>query len=256
MVEHDGRSLAALVHDPSLDPSLVRATAAAAGMALDNERLQAELRAQLTEVRASRARIVRAGDAERRRVERDLHDGAQQRLLALSLAVHSARRQHASGDDAGLASTLERTATELASAIQELRELARGLHPTVLTDGGLPPALHALAGRCPVPVQLDVDEGRYHPLIEATAYFMVSEALANVAKHARASHVRVQARAVGRVLRVEVCDDGSGGADPARGSGLAGLGDRVAAIGGSLEVESAAGSGTIVRADLPCGDAS
>jgi signal transduction histidine kinase len=252
MVVRDGRPLAALVHDSALDPDLVRAAAAAAGMALDNERLHAELRAQLEEVRASRERIVLAGDAERRRVERDLHDGAQQRLLALSLALHSARRQLGKDEPALVAETLERSGRELAGAIDELRELARGIHPSVLTDAGLGPALAVLAGRACVRVGVDVEERRFAPAVEATAYFVVSEALANVTKHAGATRAEVTARRVGQMLRVEVCDDGRGGADPARGSGLAGLEDRVTAIGGTLAIESAPGAGTVVYVDLPC----
>lgn len=252
VVERDAQTLAVLVHDPALDPDLVRATAAAAGMALDNERLHAELRAQLEEVRASRERIVRAGDAERRRVERDLHDGAQQRLLALSLALHSARRQLGNGEQTLVAETLERSGRELADAIDELRELARGIHPSVLTDAGLVPALEMLAGRASVPVDVDVEERRFAPTTEATAYFVVSEALANVTKHAGATRAGVTARRVDGKLRVEVCDDGRGGADAARGTGLSGLEDRVAAVGGALSVDSRPGAGTVVRVVLPC----
>ncbi|HEY3530673.1 MAG TPA: histidine kinase [Nocardioides sp.] len=255
MVERHGHPLAALVHDVALDPDLVRATAAAAGMALDNERLHAELRAQLEEVRASRERIVLAGDAERRRVERDLHDGAQQRLLALSLALRTARRQLGNGEQSLVADTLERTGQELATAIDELRELARGIHPTVLTDAGLGPAVAMVAGRVPVPVDVAVGDERYPPPVEATAYFVVSEALANVTKHSHATHAGVAVARVGDHLHVEVCDDGRGGADPGRGSGLAGLRDRVIAVGGTLSFESEPGAGTVVRVDLPCQDA-
>jgi signal transduction histidine kinase len=252
LVEREGRPLVALVHDPALDPDLVRASAAAAGMALDNERLHAELRAQLKEVRASRERIVLAGDAERRRVERDLHDGAQQRLLALSLALRTARRQLRDGEQSLVADTLERTGQELTSAIDELRELARGIHPTVLTDAGLGPAVAMIAGRVPVPVEVAVGDERYPPAVEATAYFVVSEALANVTKHAHATHAGVTIARVGGHLHVEVCDDGRGGADPGCGSGLSGLEDRVLAVGGTLGVESGPGTGTVVRANLPC----
>jgi signal transduction histidine kinase len=255
MVERDGRPLAALVHDAGLDPGLVRAAAAAAGMALENERLHAELRAQLDEVRASRERIVLAGDAERRRVERDLHDGAQQRLLGLSLALHTARRQLGNGDRALVQRTLERSSEELSGAIEELRELARGIHPTVLSDAGLGPAIAMVAGRVPVPVELSVPEDRYPAAVEATAYFVVSEALANVTKHAQATHAAVTVRRCGDVLHVEVCDDGRGGADPARGTGLSGLRDRVVAVGGTLWFNGTRGAGTVVGADLPCQDA-
>ena len=251
LVERDGQPLAALVHDAGLDPGLIGATAAAAGMALENERLHAELRAQLDEVRASRERIVLAGDAERRRVERDLHDGAQQRLLALSLALRAARRQVDSGEQALAAVTLERTGQELACAIDELRELARGIHPTVLTDAGLGPAVATVAGRVPLPVELETTAERFPAAVEATAYFVVSEALANVTKHAHARRASVRIRRSGRRLLVEVCDDGRGGADPTAGSGLTGLRDRVMAIGGSLEVQSSPAAGTVVRACLP-----
>jgi signal transduction histidine kinase len=254
LVERDGHPLAALVHDVALDPDLVRATAAAAGMALENERLHAELRAQLEEVRASRERIVLAGDAERRRVERDLHDGAQQRLLALSLALHTARRQLGNGQQSLVADTLERSGKELAQAIDELRELARGIHPTVLTDAGLAPAVAMVAGRASVPVEVDVAEERFAPTVEATAYFVVSEALANVTKHACATRAGVTACRAGSLLHIEVCDDGRGGADPSRGSGISGLQDRVAAVGGTISVESTPGTGTVVRVDLPCED--
>lgn len=252
VVERDGRPLATLVHDAALDPDLVRATAAAAGMALENERLHAELRAQLEELRASRERIVLAGDAERRRVERNLHDGAQQRLLALSLALHAARRQVGTGDLEQLADTLERGGQELACAIEELRELARGIHPTVLSDAGLAPAVAMAAGRMPVPVTVTVEEERYPPAVEATAYFVISEALANVTRHADARRAAVTIAREGGLLRVEVCDDGRGGAEAARGSGLVGLQDRVVAVGGTLDIESKPGAGTVVRVQLPC----
>jgi signal transduction histidine kinase len=253
LVERDGRPLAALRHDPALDPALVRAAAAATGMAIENERLHAELRAQLEEVRASRERIVRAGDEERRRVERDLHDGAQQRLVGVALALHTAQRQLGLGDRTALSHTLEQAAKELGLAIDELRELARGIHPTVLTDAGLAVALPALGARSPVPVDVVVAEGRFAPTVEATAWFVVSEALTNVAKHAGASRAWVTAEESGDVLAVEVRDDGAGGADPARGSGLRGLQDRVAAVGGTLRVESPNGGGTVVRLELPRG---
>jgi signal transduction histidine kinase len=254
MLERDGRLLAALVHDAGLDFELVHAATAAAGMALDNERLRAELLAQLEEVRASRERIVLAGDAERRRAERDLHDGAQQRLLALSLALRTAQRQLGTGERSLVADTLQRAGEELTSAIQELRELARGFHPTVLTDAGLGPALAMVAGRVPVPVEVSVAEGRYPAAVEATAYFVVSEALVNVTKHAQATHAGVEVARIGDYLRVEVCDDGRGGAEPSRGSGLSGLQDRVVAIGGALAVQSEPRGGTVVRVTLPCGD--
>jgi signal transduction histidine kinase len=202
-------------------------------------------------VQASRERIVRAADTERRRVERDLHDGAQQRLLGLALALHTARRQLAAGEPAALARTLDRAGAELASAISELRELARGIHPSVLTDGGLAPALEMLAGRAPFPVAVEVDDERYPPMVEGTAYFVVSEALANAAKHAAARRGAVTVRPVDSALLVEVCDDGRGIGDHSDGTGLAGLRDRVAAVGGDFTVDSTPGAGTSIRALLP-----
>jgi signal transduction histidine kinase len=213
--------------------------------------LQAEVRAQLEDVRASRARIVAAGDAERRRVERDLHDGAQQRLVTLALALQLARAQ-ASGSDATLPDTLDRATTELELALAELRELARGLHPTILVEDGLAAAVESLADRSPVPVGVRAPDSRFAPELEATAYFVVAEALTNVAKYAAATRASVSIDRHDDVLVVEISDDGLGGADPGRGSGLRGLDDRVAAAGGRLSVVSRPGEGTTIRADIPC----
>ena len=252
VVERDSRPLAGLIHDPALDPQLVRGVAAAAGMSIENERLHAQVRAQLDEVRASRARIVAAGDEQRRRVERDLHDGAQQRLLSLALALHTARRQLSAGQVEALADTLARANEELRLAIDELRELARGIHPTILTDAGLGPALQSLADRASIDVKVEeVPDGRFPATIEATAYFVVSEALTNVARHAAGSSATIEVGYHDGVLTVEVVDTGPGGADPGLGSGLRGLQDRVAAAGGRLTVTSPAGEGTTVRAELP-----
>ena len=254
-LEHRGKTIAALVHDPALaeEEALVTSVAAAARMALDNERLQAEVRAQLDEVRASRTRIVAAGDAERRRIERDLHDGAQQRLVTLALALQMARRQ-VGDNDRELAAMLDRAGGELDSALSELRELARGVHPSLLVEAGLAAALEALADRAPLPVTVSANLTGpcARPDLEATAYFVVSEALANVAKHAGATSVAVDVSDDAGTLRVTVQDDGAGGADPARGSGLRGLSDRVAAVGGTLTVTSPVGGGTSVRAEIPC----
>jgi signal transduction histidine kinase len=258
VVERNGRPLAALLHDPALDPGLVQAAGAAAGMAIENERLHAQVLAQLEEVRASRARIVQASDEERLRIERNLHDGAQQRLLTLSLALHTARRQLAQlGADAdpGLVETVRGASQELRLAIGELRELARGIHPAILTDEGLGPALRSLASRSAVPVTLvEVPSGRLPRPIEATAYFVVCEALANLTKYAHAATASVSVRLDQEQtagLLVEVGDDGVGGADPTRGSGLRGLHDRVVAVGGRLSVTSPPGQGTVVQAWLP-----
>jgi signal transduction histidine kinase len=247
--------VAALVHDPVLleRRALLASAGAAARLALENERLQAELRAQLTELRASRARIVTAGDEERRRLERDLHDGAQQRLLSLGLALQLARAKL--GPDAnGAGELLAEADAELRAALDELRELGRGIHPAVLTEQGLGPALRSLAARSPVPVTIAAAPDRRLPApTEAAAYFLVSEALANVAKYAQASRVRVGVAVLdGRVV-VDVDDDGTGGADPSRGSGLRGLADRVQALDGRLELESPPGSGTRLHAEIPCG---
>ncbi len=249
-----GADGAVLVHDAGLEhePQLVRLTAAAAGMALEHSRLQAEVRAQLEQVSASRARIVEAGDAERRRLERDLHDGAQQRLVTLSLALGMAR-DRAAGADPELGSLIESASKEAREALTELRELARGIHPAVLTETGLSGAIQALAERSPVVTTITaVPDGRFPAAIEATAYFVVSEALANVAKHAGAAGAEVTIqRRPGRLV-VEVSDDGAGGARPEGGSGLRGLADRVASVGGVLRVDSPPGGGTRLEADIPC----
>jgi signal transduction histidine kinase len=246
--------VAALLHDPVLleRRALLEAAGAAARLALENERLHAELRAQLAELRASRARIVSAGDEERRRLERDLHDGAQQRLLSLGLALQLARA-HLGANANGAGDLLAEADKQLRAAIDELRELANGIHPAVLTEQGLAPALQTLAERSPVPVKvLGLPDERLPAPTEAAAYFLVSEALANVAKYAHASRVRIDvARVDGRVL-VEVDDDGVGGADPTHGSGLRGLCDRVQALDGTLEVSSPPGSGTHLHAEIPC----
>jgi PAS domain S-box-containing protein len=204
------------------------------------------------ELAASRARIVEAGDAERRRLERNLHDGAQQRLVALSLALRVSERKLAAGDPDGLV-LLGQAKAELADALEELRELARGIHPAVLTDHGLVPALEALADRASVPVEIAARlDARLPEPVEVAAYYIVAEALTNASKHAHASHVQVLvARSDGSTL-VQVADDGVGMADQRRGSGLRGLRDRVEALGGELGVESPEGVGTTLRARLPC----
>ncbi len=252
-VERDGRAVGALIHDRTLceDPELLGSVAAAAGLSIENERLQAQLRARVEELRASRARIVAAGTAERRRLERNLHDGAQQRLVALSLTLRVAQgRLHTDPDDAE--AMIAGAQEELTLALAELRELARGIHPAVLSDRGLEPALAALAGRSPVPVEVaSTPQERLPPAVEAAAYFVVAEALTNVVKYAEASQARISiSRANGHAV-VEVADDGVGGADPARGSGLRGLADRVSALDGTLELRSPQGAGTVLRASIP-----
>lgn len=254
-VEHDGDLLAVLVHDRALEaePEVVEAVCAAARLALARARLQAEVAAQLAEVRASRARLVDATDTARRRIERDLHDGAQQRLLGLSLALQVTER-HARRGDGDVVGLLEAARTELRHALEELRELARGIHPAVLTEDGIGAAVESLAERCDLPVEVTVSlSERPSSAVEATAYFVVSEALANITKHASASRASVTVHSDGADLTVTVTDDGSGGADAARGTGLRGLRDRVEAVGGRLDIRSVPGAGTDVRVVMPCG---
>jgi signal transduction histidine kinase len=252
-VELEGRVVGAIVHDVTLtqEPELLRSVAAAAGLAVENERLQAQLRARVEELRASRDRIVEAGMSERRRLERNLHDGAQQRLVALSLTMRLAQskvRKDPEKAEAMLAAAHE----ELTLALGELRELARGIHPAVLSDRGLAAALESLAGRAPLPVELgDVPEDRLPEPIEAAAYFVVAEALTNVVKYAHASQATVSVERRNGHAIVEVADDGIGGADPDRGSGLRGLVDRVSALDGSMRLDSPAGAGTRLRAEIP-----
>ncbi|WP_053227009.1 sensor histidine kinase [Solirubrobacter soli] len=203
------------------------------------------------ELRASRARIVAAADAARRRLERDLHDGAQQHLVGLALTLRLARRKV--GDDEEAAELLDEAIEDLSAATGELRELARGLHPAVLTEGGLEPALRGLAKRATLPVTIEqAPERRLSAQIEITAYFVVAEALTNVARYAEAESATVSVSQLGDVVIVEVRDDGKGGADASQGSGLRGLDDRVSALGGRLSVDSPVGGGTTLRAELPC----
>ena len=205
---------------------------------------------QEEELRASRARIVKAGDEARRRLERNLHDGAQQRLVALSLSLRLAQSKVGSDPPAAEA-VLESAREELAAALDELRELARGIHPAILTDRGLAAALEALASRLPIPVEIETPEVELPQAVEAAAYYVIAEALANVIKYARASVVDVRVTSNETSARVEVVDDGVGGADPATGSGLRGLSDRVAALEGTLEVDSPPTGGTRITADIP-----
>jgi signal transduction histidine kinase len=215
-------------------------------------RLDADLRARVQELRASRARLVEAGDTERRRLERNLHDGAQARLVGVALLLGHARRR-VDDDPEETAALLDRALVELKTSLSELRDLARGIHPAVLTERGLEPALHALASRAPVPVAVQTDgEQRLPAPVEVAAYFVVAEALANVAKYAQASEATVAVRRTTGCVTVEVTDDGIGGADAAQGSGLRGLGDRVAALDGTLSLESPPGHGTCLHVEIPC----
>jgi signal transduction histidine kinase len=257
-VRLEDRLVAAIVHDSSLldDPELLRAVGAAAALALENARLDAELRAKVDELRASRIRIIEATLTERRRLERDLHDGAQQRLVSVALGLRLVQERW-TDDRGGAGELLETAGAELDAALAELRELARGIHPAVLSDRGLDAALDALASRAPLPVDLDAQvKERLPEPVELAAYFVIAEALTNVAKYAKASRATVRiARHDGRLV-VEVSDDGVGGADPSGGTGLRGLADRVAALDGTFELRSTGGGGTVVRAEIPVRPAS
>jgi len=254
-VERDGRPIGALICDPALanQTGLVDAVGAAAALALENERLEAELRARVEELHSSRARIVAAGFEERRQVERDLHDGAQQRLMALNMNLRLARGK-VDTDPALAGELLDAAMQELSEATSELRELARGIHPAVLSDRGLAAALSGLAGRSPVPVEIvETPAERLPAPVESTAYFVIAEALTNVARYSQAGNATVRVARENGVVEVEVSDDGIGGANPAAGTGLRGLSDRVAALDGDFRVKSLAGEGTTVRASIPCG---
>jgi len=249
-IEADGELLAVLIHDEGLEanPGLLRSVAAATRLALENRRLAATVQGQLAEVRASRSRIIEASDAERERIERNLHDGAQQRLVTLALRLR-VLAANASDPDEGHA--VDAAADELDEALAELRDLARGIHPTAVVQGGLASAVEALAERTPIPVSVDVPEGRWPAGIEVAAYFVVAEAITNAVRHAGASHAEVAASVVEGRLRIAVSDDGVGGADPRAGTGLGGLADRLAALGGTLEVVSPVGGGTVIVGFLP-----
>jgi signal transduction histidine kinase len=202
-----------------------------------------------TDLVASRARLVRAGDEQRRRLERNLHDGAQQRLVSVALSLRMARSRLAHDDPAQ--ALLEQAARELDAGLQELREIARGIHPAILTDRGLRAALEALAARLPVPVEIDTPDEPLPGEVEATIYYIVSEALTNVARHAEAGQARVTVVRDEAVVRCEVADDGRGGADISGGTGILGLRDRAEAAGGTLRLVSLPGRGTVVAATLP-----
>jgi signal transduction histidine kinase len=252
-VGHGARRVGALVHAAELRdaPELLDEVAGTAALAIENGRLEAELRARLEALRASRARIVEAGDVERRRLTRDLHDGAQQRLVSLMIDLQLARErwQAEPGEARAL---LERAITNAEAAVGELRDLASGIHPAVLAQRGLDAAIESLASRAPLPVEFETAlGGRLPSAVETAAYFVVAEALTNVAKYAGASHARVVVHRAGGELVVEVRDDGAGGATLDAGSGLRGLADRVGALDGTLELESEPGAGTLVRARIP-----
>jgi signal transduction histidine kinase len=254
LVERDGQPIAALLHDPALEHNaeLVQSVCAAAGLALENERLQAELRARLDELQASRSRLVHATDAERRRIERDLHDGTQQRLVSIAMSLGLLESKLP--EEAAEAGPIVRETREaLALVLQELRELTHGIHPPLLVERGLPAALDDLCRRAALPTRLELAlTDRLPEEIETAVYFFVSEALTNGAKHSHGSAMRIAAKSDGRWVTVEVTDDGIGGATPAGGSGLRGLADRVEALGGQFTVSSPPGRGTTLRAEVPC----
>ncbi len=252
-VERDGRELGMLVYDPSLDddPELVEAVAAAAAITLDDARLQTESRERLGELRASRERLVAASDAERRRLERNLHDGAQQRLVSVALQLRMIERR-VQGDPE-VVEAIKAAGDELSRSLDELRELARGIHPAVLNHG-LKAALDSLASRASVPTAVSFQSPERLPeQVELAAYFVACEALANVAKYAHASSASVRVSRRNGTAAIEIADDGVGGADETAGTGLQGLADRVAALDGTLRILSPLGAGTVVTAELPCG---
>jgi signal transduction histidine kinase len=254
LVKQNGEQVAALVYDAGLgeEPELVEAVSAAAGIALENGRLEAELKARLQELQGSRTRVVEAQQNERRRLERNLHDGAQQRLVALALELGLLAER--ANSDAATQTRLKNARSEVAQSLTELRDIARGLHPAVVSGHGLAVALESLAAASPLDVHLKTDGlPRLAEPVEVAAYYVVSEALTNAARHAQASSVTVEVEVSDDTLIVEIVDDGIGGADSERGTGLRGLADRIEALNGRLRIWSASGHGTRVRAELPCG---
>jgi signal transduction histidine kinase len=258
-----GETLAVLVHDPALKRQrpLIESVLATARLALDNARLLAMQRAQLEELRASRTRIVLAADTERRRIQRDLHDGVQHKLLAISMLVEQARhglpeRGPADPVPPGVSpapvNRLASAAQQLRETIHDLRLLTEAIHPPVLTEQGLAAAVEVIAERAPLPIQADVPARRWPEHLERAAYFVISEALGNIYKHANASRAWVRVGDDPHQLVLQVGDDGLGGADISSGTGLRGLRDRIGALGGVLRVDSPPGRGTRVVAELPC----
>jgi signal transduction histidine kinase len=256
VLEGETSPVAALVYDASLlgEPELVETAAAAVRMALQNAGLQVQLRAQLEEVRQSRARLVETALSERRRVERDLHDGAQQQLVTLLLSLQATKAEATRHSDPETAALVEANITALKQALSELRELARGIHPSILTEAGLVPAIRSLAERSPLPVEVkgDVGEGRLAPQLEATLYFVAAEAITNAVKHSNGKHICLAMERLPGAVTMDVSDDGDGGADLSNGTGLRGLSDRVAAVGGRLQVQSNHGGGTRIHSEIPC----
>jgi signal transduction histidine kinase len=246
-----GEQLAVVLADPSLSPNdeLVRAALTASSFALENVQLEEALRAQLQEVRESRLRIIEAGVAERRRLERDLHDGTQQRLLGLKIMLAAAE---ADIDDGAARAVIGRIRSELGSVLSELRDLAHGIHPAVLSQVGLAQAVQSLADRYTTPVQVDLPAGRLPESAELTAYFVIAESITNAIKHADADEIAVTGTLADDSLRIEIADDGKGGASVSAGTGIRGLIDRVRGVGGDLIVESPAGLGTRIEVRIPC----
>ena len=253
-IDRGEQAIAVLIHDPAVldDPELEEAVASVARLAAANARLRAEVRGQLSEVEASRLRLLRSRDAERRRLEQRLRDGAERRLLDLQRTLAFAAARAVPGSEATM--RVAQAEDQLTHALAELRELARGLHPRALRDLGLAGALAALAEQSPVPVELALSIDGLSEEVGAAVYFVCSESLANVSKYASASRVSLRVAATASCVEVEVCDNGSGGADARRGSGLRGLSDRVESLGGMLRVESRAGHGSSVFAVLPLQD--
>jgi signal transduction histidine kinase len=250
-VEHDGKRVAAIVHDAELaaSPELVSAAASAAALAIDNERLKAELRARVEELRLSRVRIVEAADDARRRIERDLHDGAQQQLVSLALDL---RMLKARLGDSGLQTMVDQLGEKLADALAELREFARGIHPAILSDRGLGPAVEALVDRAPLHVSHEVAlQERLPAAVEAAVYFVIAEGLTNVVRYAETNRASIEVHLDGPDVHVVVQDDGVGGATIEGGTGLRGLIDRLAVLDGSLELTSPPGQGTRLEARIP-----
>lgn len=251
-IDVSGERIGAVIYSAKIgdQSEVLRSTAAATGLALLNARLEADLRANLAELSRSRLRLLEATDAERRRIERDLHDGAQQRLISIALDLTLASNDP--GIDEKSRSTLSQSATALADLTEELRDLARGIHPAIIVDKGLDGAIKSLSDRCPIPVRTSGSCGAgLTQSIEATAYFVVAEALTNIARSSRAGNVQIEIIRTTDELFLAIRDDGVGGADPSKGSGLNGLNERVATVGGSLRFESALGAGTEISASFP-----
>jgi signal transduction histidine kinase len=250
VVEREGQPVAVLVHDPAVlaDPGLLEAVTAAARLAASNARLRAEVQARVEELAASRRRILEAGDEERRRLERRLHDGAEAWLGELAVTL---RRGRGSAAGEQTREQIARAEDQLGRTREELRRLAQGLHPRVLAEHGLASALAVLARDLPLPVEIEVTGNQLPERVAAAAYFVCAEALTNTAKHAAASLATVAVTASDGRVRIEVADDGVGWADPERGSGLRGLADRVETLGGTLQVDSVPGRGTHLAAEIP-----